>query len=86
MANFRKGDIESKIVGAKKFDLILSTYEDMKTGIVSNKLTLKLVLLGALSVFVWGLYPYSRALKRGITTIAEFALREPGLKQNLSAL
>src|SRR5208283_2600023 len=49
MTNFRKGDIESKIVGAKKFDLILSTYEDMKIGIVSNRLSLKLFLLGALS-------------------------------------
>jgi len=52
MSNFRKGDIQSKIAGAKKFALILSTYEDMKTGIVTNTLTLKLVLLGALSVFV----------------------------------
>ncbi len=86
MSYIRKGDMESKIVGAKKFDLILSTYEDMKTGIVSNRLTLKLVLLGALSAFVWGLYPYSRALKRGVCNIAEIALREPGLLQNLSGI
>ena len=86
MANFRKGDIEGKIVGAKKLDLILSTYEDMKIGIVSNKLTLKLFLLGALSVFIWGLYPYSRALKRGIISVAKIALIQPGLIQNLSEL
>jgi len=84
MSNFRRGDIQSKIAGAKKFGLILSSYEDMKTGIVTNTLTLKLVLLGALSVFVWGLYPYSSAFKRGITIIAEIAQKEPGLAQNLS--
>ena len=50
----------------------------VKRPVVTNKLTLKLSLLGAMSVFVWGL-SYARALKRGITIIAEIALRQPGL-------
>jgi len=86
MTNYKKGDRESILVVAKKCDQIVSTYEDMKMGIVSNTLTLKLVLLGALSVFVWGLYPYSRALKRGIINISKIALRDTGLVKNLAEL
>jgi hypothetical protein len=51
--------------------IILDTYSDMKMGTVSNRLTLLIYLLGALSVIFWGMYPFVRALKLNIVTTSE---------------
>jgi hypothetical protein len=51
--------------------IILDTYYDMKKGTVSNRLTLSIYLLGALSVIFWGMYPFVRALKLNIVTTCE---------------
>lgn len=51
--------------------VVLDTYSDMETGTVSNRLTLLIYLLGALSVIFWGMYPFVRALKLNIVTTSE---------------
>ncbi len=75
-----------KVDSIRKISAVLNTYDDMKYGVATNRLTILVYALGAIGSIVWGLYPFVHAIKQNIIVTSEMFMREPDIIAGIKAI
>ena len=75
-----------KIDAIRKISIVITTYEDMKYGVVTNRLTILVYVLGAIGSIFWGLYPFVHAIKQNIIVTSEMFMREEDIMAGIKAI
>ncbi len=80
------GTKTDKVETIRKISDVLSTYEDMKYGVVTGRLTILVYALGVAGAIVWGLYPFVHAIKKNIIYTSEMLMREEDIMAGIKAI
>ncbi len=75
-----------KVDAIRKISTVLNTYEDMKCGVATNRLTILVYAMGVIGAIVWGLYPFIHAIKQNIIVTSEMFMRESDIMAGIKAI
>ena len=75
-----------KIDTIRNMSRVLDTYEDMRYGVATNRLTFLVYVMGVAGALVWGLYPFVRAIKQNIVITSEMLMRESDIMAGIKAI
>jgi len=77
---------EARIESVRRMSIIINTYADMRYGVATGRLTMTIYVLSAISVILWGLYPFMRSVKLNIAATSQMALSTEAIMGGVNAI